>query len=103
MNEQQQQQQINFDEILGEQPKQEENDAASLIMRHIEGFASAVGHKFNEVEAGQLALEGRVDLIEKYLAFLLTKNSDFAEWIKQQATEAKKGSLDGEPTGQQQG
>ena len=94
---------VNFDEVLGKPSEAQSQEAVSEIMQHLEGLSEAIGMKFNELEAEILATEGRVGLIEKYLAYLLTKNADFASWVKDQASSAQKEAPNDDTFGQTEG
>lgn len=83
------QQQVNFNEILNDQPAEESVSVseAEKILNAIQHIEDAFVAKIADLEANVLALEGRLSLTERYLSFLLTKNEDFKDWLKQQVAD----------------
>lgn len=83
------QQQVNFNEILNDQPAEEAVSVseAEKILNAIQHIEDAFVAKIADLEANVLALEGRLSLTERYLSFLLTKNEDFKDWLKQQVAD----------------
>lgn len=82
---------INFQEVLGTSADEAASDQGGLeqFVEAVNQIAEQADARLTEIEAVTSALDGRMQMIEKYVAFLLTKNPDFKDWLKTQIDESK--------------
>jgi hypothetical protein len=94
---------INFQDVFDEAAGQpsESVSVEQQLLQTLNEISEAAGNRLTEVESELSSMEGRMQMLEKYVAFLLTKNPDFKDWLKQQIKENEGKEDVGQGTSQQ--